>query len=85
MDFIIASLILCICVMIVYTCQPFHEALFCVAGGGYEINLDHRKLRTPQGSMFKVPNEALAMAVSQEWSAQKETIKRHNMHMVGLV
>ena len=52
------------------------------AGGGYEINLDHRKLKTPQGTTFKVPNEALAMAVSQEWSAQKENIKRHKMHMV---
>lgn len=52
------------------------------AGGGYEINLDHRKLKTPSGSIFKVPNEALAMAVCQEWGAQQKTIKRLNMHMV---
>ena len=35
------------------------------------------------GTLFKVPNEALAQAAAQEWNSQGETIKRHNMHMVG--
>merc|ERR1712004_19385 len=53
-------------------------------GGGYEVNLDQRKLRTPSGTLFKVPNEALATAVAQEWISQKDTIKRHNMLMTLL-
>ena len=52
-------------------------------GGGYEVNLDNRKLRTPAGTVFKVPNEALATAVAQEWQAQQDLIKRSSMHLVG--
>ncbi|XP_060081769.1 ATP synthase mitochondrial F1 complex assembly factor 2-like [Ylistrum balloti] len=54
------------------------------ANGWFEINLDSRKLRTPTGNLFRVPNETLAMAVATEWNAQKDTIKRHNMHLNGL-
>ena len=51
--------------------------------GGYEINLDKRKLKTPLGKLFKVPTEVLALAVLTEWHGQTDTIKRHTMHMVS--
>lgn len=53
-------------------------------GNGYEINLDQRKLRTPHGTILKVPNEALAIAVANEWIMQKEYIKRHTQHITKL-
>lgn len=50
--------------------------------GLYEINLDRRKLKTPGGKLFTVPNEALAIAVATEWNAQKDTLKFYTMHLV---
>lgn len=50
----------------------------------FEINLDKRKLKTPNGSIFKVPNEALALAVATEWNAQDKIIKRNYMHLTAL-
>lgn len=54
------------------------------AEGGFEVNLDHRKLRTPQGKLFQVPTEALALAAAAEWEAQHPVIKRHTMHISSL-
>lgn len=51
--------------------------------GGFEINLDHRKLKTPQAKLFTVPSEALAIAVATEWDSQKDTIKFYTMHLVS--
>ncbi|XP_005996758.1 ATP synthase mitochondrial F1 complex assembly factor 2 [Latimeria chalumnae] len=53
-------------------------------GGVFEINLDHRKLKTPQGKLFTVPSEALAIAVATEWDSQRETIKFYTMHLTTL-
>uniref|UniRef100_A0A1A7XRB1 ATP synthase mitochondrial F1 complex assembly factor 2 n=1 Tax=Iconisemion striatum TaxID=60296 RepID=A0A1A7XRB1_9TELE len=53
-------------------------------GGLYEINLDRRKLKTPGGKLFVVPNEALAVAVATEWDAQKDTLKFYTMHLTTL-
>ncbi|ELU12261.1 hypothetical protein CAPTEDRAFT_114697 [Capitella teleta] len=53
-------------------------------GGGFEVNLDKRKLKTPMGNIFKVPNEGLAMAVAGEWNAQDKIIKKYNMHITAL-
>ncbi|GAA50290.1 ATP synthase mitochondrial F1 complex assembly factor 2 [Clonorchis sinensis] len=50
----------------------------------YEVQLDKRKLRTPGGNTLLIPNEALALAVAVEWDSQKDTIKRHSMHLVLL-
>lgn len=52
-------------------------------GGLFEINLDKRKLKTPGGKLFTVPNEALAIAVATEWDAQKDTLKFYTMHLVS--
>ncbi|KAG8257310.1 ATP synthase mitochondrial F1 complex assembly factor 2 [Homalodisca vitripennis] len=52
--------------------------------GKYEITLDQRKLKTPKGTILKVDNEALALAVATEWDSQKEVIQRNNMHLTAL-
>ncbi|XP_069917850.1 ATP synthase mitochondrial F1 complex assembly factor 2-like isoform X2 [Oryctolagus cuniculus] len=52
--------------------------------GGFEINLDHRKLKTPQAKLFTVPSEALAIAVATEWESQQDTIKSYTMHLTTL-
>lgn len=48
----------------------------------YEITLDNRKLKTPNGGSFVVRSEPLAIAVAAEWNAQKEYIDRSTMHLV---
>uniref|UniRef100_A0A673W0Z1 ATP synthase mitochondrial F1 complex assembly factor 2 n=1 Tax=Salmo trutta TaxID=8032 RepID=A0A673W0Z1_SALTR len=50
-------------------------------GGMFEINLDRRKLKTPGGKLFTAPNEALAIAVANEWDTQKDMLKFYSMHM----
>ncbi|XP_023664995.1 ATP synthase mitochondrial F1 complex assembly factor 2 isoform X1 [Paramormyrops kingsleyae] len=52
--------------------------------GLYEINLDRKKLKTPAGKLFTVPNEALAIAVATEWDMQKDTLKFYTMHLTTL-
>lgn len=54
------------------------------ANGSYEINLDKRKLKTPMGKIFQVPNEALAILVATEWDSQQKHISIPNMHLTGL-
>nr|XP_033325135.1 ATP synthase mitochondrial F1 complex assembly factor 2 isoform X2 [Megalopta genalis] len=50
-------------------------------GDKFEITLDQRKLKTPQGKVFEVNSKALALAVAAEWNAQKGVIDRSNMHL----
>lgn len=52
------------------------------ADGLFEINLDKNKLKTPLGTLFRVPTEPLAVVVATEWDSQKEMIKKHSMHLV---
>lgn len=49
----------------------------------YEITLDNRKLKTPNGGQFLVRSEPLAIAIAAEWNAQKENIDRSKMHLVA--
>lgn len=53
-------------------------------GGNFEVCLDQRKLKTPLGKVFAVPNEALAVAVATEWDSQRTEINQHEMHLTGL-
>lgn len=62
----------------------YKTATISQSEGWFEVNLDSRKLRTPLGNLFRVPNEALALAVATEWNAQDKVIKRHNMHLTSL-
>lgn len=54
------------------------------SNGTFEINLDHRKLKTPMGSAFQISSEPLAQAVANEWLAQKDVINLSQMHINGL-
>ncbi|KAL0099775.1 hypothetical protein PUN28_019888 [Cardiocondyla obscurior] len=54
------------------------------SGSKFEISLDQRKLKTPQGRVFEVNSKPLALAVAAEWDAQKETIDRGSMHLTAL-
>ncbi|XP_059835827.1 ATP synthase mitochondrial F1 complex assembly factor 2 [Hypanus sabinus] len=53
-------------------------------GGAFEINLDCRKLKTPQGKLFTVPSEALAIAVATEWQSQGDVLQFFTMHLTTL-
>ncbi|XP_077305573.1 ATP synthase mitochondrial F1 complex assembly factor 2 [Lithobates pipiens] len=65
--------------------KKFYENVSISQGdGGFEINLDRRKLRTPLGKVFMVPTEPLALAVATEWDSQKDTIKFFTMHLTTL-
>lgn len=54
------------------------------SGNQYEVTLDSKKLKTPNGSVFCVHSEPLALAVAQEWAAQKDNIMLSQMHLTGL-
>lgn len=65
--------------------KRFYQNVSITQGeGGFEINLDHRKLKTPQARLFTVPSEALAIAVATEWDSQQDTIKFYTMHLTTL-
>lgn len=46
------------------------------------MNLDQRKLKTPLGKLFLLPNEPLAIAVATEWDSQQGIVDAANMHIV---
>lgn len=48
----------------------------------YGVLLDNSKLKTPLGNELKINSKALALAVSEEWNAQKLHIKTDPMHLV---
>ncbi|XP_049868889.1 ATP synthase mitochondrial F1 complex assembly factor 2 [Pectinophora gossypiella] len=50
----------------------------------WEITLDHRRLKTPNGKVFSVPSEQLARAIAAEWDTQIETITQPTMHLTSL-
>ncbi|XP_032354895.1 ATP synthase mitochondrial F1 complex assembly factor 2 isoform X1 [Camelus ferus] len=65
--------------------KRFYQNVSIAQGeGGFEINLDHRKLRTPGAKIFTVPSEALAVAVATEWDSQQDTIRPYTMHLTTL-
>ncbi|XP_017064343.2 ATP synthase mitochondrial F1 complex assembly factor 2 [Drosophila eugracilis] len=65
--------------------KRFYKKTSVLSGdGGYEVVLDHRKLKTPKGTPFVVRSEPLAIAVATEFDAQKENIERSRMHISAL-
>lgn len=74
------------CLLFLSACSSLiPQDFYSDSPGGFEINLDHRKLKTPQAKLFTVPSEALAIAVATEWDSQKDTIKFYTMHLVSRV
>ncbi|MEE8272698.1 MAG: ATP12 family protein [Alphaproteobacteria bacterium] len=54
------------------------------AGGGFEIRLDGRPIRTPAKAALVVPAEALAAAIAAEWAAQGDPIDPASMPLTQL-
>jgi len=52
----------------------WEKATVEVAGDGYQVLLDGRKLRTPVKSELIVPSREMAEAIAAEWQAQEEKI-----------
>lgn len=50
----------------------------------YEINLDKRKLKTPNGKLFHVDNETLVHMIAHEWKIQESVINKSSMHLTTL-
>uniref|UniRef100_A0A336LQI7 CSON000898 protein n=1 Tax=Culicoides sonorensis TaxID=179676 RepID=A0A336LQI7_CULSO len=51
----------------------------------FEITLDHKKLKTPSGTVMLVNSKTLALGIASEWDSQKEAINRSAMHLTALV
>ncbi|KAH9638659.1 hypothetical protein HF086_013931 [Spodoptera exigua] len=47
----------------------------------WEVTLDHRRLKTPNGQVLTVNSEPLARAIAAEWDAQTEVITQPTMHL----
>merc|ERR1712020_172028 len=54
------------------------------SSGQYEIVLDSKKLKTPNGLVFNLNSEPLALAVAHEWQTQKDLILLSQMHLTCL-
>ncbi|WP_448659723.1 ATP12 family chaperone protein [Sphingomonas sp. CJ99] len=52
--------------------------------GGWGVTLDRRPVNTPGRAPLKLPNEALARAVADEWNASGDTIDPRAMPLTGL-
>lgn len=52
----------------------------------FEIKLDKRSLRTPEGTLLTVPreNRLLATLIVHEWNEQSKIIKSHALPMTSL-
>ncbi|MGU9961576.1 MAG: ATP12 family chaperone protein [Candidatus Puniceispirillales bacterium WSBS_2018_MAG_OTU23] len=57
------------------------EVDVAIDGDGFIIRLDGRDIKTPNGSIFRAPNQALANAVRDEWDAQVDFINPDEMPM----
>jgi len=65
--------------------KRFYKNVSVVQNNGqFEINLDHRKLKTPLGNTFQIESEPLALAVANEWMSQKDQVVLSQMHINGL-
>lgn len=53
-------------------------------GGGYQVLLDGRPVRTPKKLQLIVPTRRLAEAIAEEWAAQKERIDPSGMPLTKL-
>jgi chaperone required for assembly of F1-ATPase len=53
-------------------------------GDGWTIRLDGRPVRTPARAALRVPTEALAKAIAEEWRSVEGEIDPHAMPLTGL-
>jgi chaperone required for assembly of F1-ATPase len=62
----------------------YKHAALRASGGGYEILLDERPVKTPAKNALLLPIKALAEAVAEEWNCQGEKIDPRSMPLTGL-
>ncbi len=60
------------------------EARSVVSGDSWAVELDGRPLRTPAREALRVPTEALAEAIADEWRRVSETVEPATMPLTGL-
>jgi chaperone required for assembly of F1-ATPase len=63
----------------------FYEAVTAATvEGGFTVLLDGQALKTPAKNLFRLPTEALAQAVVEEWLAQDENVDWAQMPLTRL-
>lgn len=53
-------------------------------GGGWQVSLDGRSIKTPARNLLRLPTEALALEIAEEWADQKSHIDLLGMHLTRL-
>lgn len=65
--------------------RRFYKAVTVAeAGGGWQVQLDGRNLRTPKAQLMVLPTRAAAEQVAGEWAAQTDVIEMATMHATRL-
>lgn len=62
----------------------WREAAPAQSEGGFEIHLDGRPVKTPQGRIVSLPTAAMAGAVAMEWSAVEQHVEFAHMPLTRL-
>jgi chaperone required for assembly of F1-ATPase len=62
----------------------YKEAALRSSGGGYEILLDGRPVKTPAKNALLLPSKPLGQAIVDEWNGQGEKIDPRSMPLTGL-
>ena len=62
----------------------YKDASAVEAGGGWQVELDGRPLRTPKRAPLVLPTERMAAAVAEEWAGQGEMIDPAATPMTGI-
>ena len=65
------------------TRKRFYKSVL-LAGDGLSIQLDGHNLRSPAGSLLRLPTMALASAIADEWRAQDDDIDPATMPLFSL-
>lgn len=62
----------------------YKDAATRADGGGFQVLLDGRGVKTPAGAALVLPTAALAEAIAGEWRAQSDVIVPHAMPLLRL-
>jgi chaperone required for assembly of F1-ATPase len=63
----------------------YREVTVAGGDGAYEVLLDRRPVRTPEGRPLRLPKAPLAEAIAAEWRAQADLIRLPQMPLMRLV
>lgn len=62
----------------------YRDVTVAARGGGYAVHLDGRPLRTPGKLVLVLPTSAMAAAIAEEWTAQREHVDPMTMPLTRL-